>query len=332
MNIAIIGAGFYGCYIASKLAESHSISIYEKNSKPCLGAITNNQHRLHLGYHYPRCEKTVEQTIKTYNQFISEFKPHVTFIDNNVYAVHEKSNLNFKDYKRVFDSFSSLNHSVIHKNDRIWDLVKNKSEFSGALRTREGVLNCRTIRQQLIGNIHKSKNIKLFCNATICENKLFQISKNHDIVINCTYNKPFLAVQKTIATKDQACLIAVMKNPKYSNVGLTIMDGPFCSLYPIKNEIFSCSSVLYTPIDSDVSQYDVKQKLNNIINHNKQYFYINNNDLIDYYYGVKTKIQNDFKDERYSFVSRENNIITVFAGKISSVVESYIEVLNEIQK
>ena len=55
MRIAIIGAGFYGTYIAYKLSEQkkYEVSIFEKNKNICCAA-SNNQYRLHTGFHYPR--------------------------------------------------------------------------------------------------------------------------------------------------------------------------------------------------------------------------------------------------------------------------------------
>ena len=138
-------------------------------------------------------------------------------------------------------------------------------------------------------------------------------------------------MQKAVETKDEACLIAVMKDKRYKDIGFTIMDGPFCSLYPVRDDIYSLSSVIYTPFDVRDSSYCVKSSLQNIINHGKQYFKLNESMLIDFYYGKKTKIKNDLHDERYSFVTQQDNVISVFSGKISSIVESYTEVLNAIK-
>ena len=67
MKYAIIGGGFYGCYIAKKLKDRFKskieIHIFEKNNKLILEAGKNNQYKLHLGYHYPRSNYTIKQTI-----------------------------------------------------------------------------------------------------------------------------------------------------------------------------------------------------------------------------------------------------------------------------
>ena len=59
MNICIIGAGWFGCYIGHELIKrNYSVDIYEKKNDIFLNASGNNQNRLHLGFHYPRSSVT----------------------------------------------------------------------------------------------------------------------------------------------------------------------------------------------------------------------------------------------------------------------------------
>ena len=44
MKIAIIGAGFYGCYLAKHLSKKHEIYIFEKNADLISGLC--NEHRV----------------------------------------------------------------------------------------------------------------------------------------------------------------------------------------------------------------------------------------------------------------------------------------------
>lgn len=330
LKICIIGCGFYGAYIAKKLGKNHIVDIYEKNPKPCLESIVNNQNRLHLGYHYPRCKTTILQTINTYEQFLKEFSNCVTFSKNNIYAVHEESKVSYNDYKKIFDNFK-LSHKEVCFNDDIWKDIKNKKHFSGAIRTKEGIINCQKLVMNLMSNIYNHKNISIYCNQKITDDKFEKIKKNYDYVINCTYNEPFIGMKKTIETKEEACLIAVIRDKRYKDFGFTIMDGPFCSLYPVNKEVFSLSSVLHTPYDSKINSFCLDDRLKNIIDHGKEYFYLENSSLIDFYHGKKKKIKNDHYDERYSFTTKEENVISIFSGKISSVIETYSEILNEIK-
>ena len=71
-KLAIVGGGFYGCYIAKKLKDKFKskidVHIFE-NKKLILEAGSNNQYKLHLGYHYPRSNFTIRQTIDGSKKF-----------------------------------------------------------------------------------------------------------------------------------------------------------------------------------------------------------------------------------------------------------------------
>jgi len=72
-RIAIIGGGWYGCYIAEYLLEKNSninITIFDMNDDIFCGSSYNNQSRLHLGYHYPRCNVTYKKCEKNYTIFL----------------------------------------------------------------------------------------------------------------------------------------------------------------------------------------------------------------------------------------------------------------------
>ena len=113
MKIAIIGAGFYGCYLAKKLSNNHEVHIFESKEKMCMAAIVNNQNRLHLGYHYPRSNETVLQIISSYNKFLEEFRDCVSFIPQNIYAVHKDSNVDFEYYSNFFNSYKILKNKIL---------------------------------------------------------------------------------------------------------------------------------------------------------------------------------------------------------------------------
>ena len=74
MRIAIIGGGFYGCYLAFKLKtkfkSKYKIDIFEKNNDLLKEAAINNQWRLHLGFHYPRSKQTIIQKAEHENTII----------------------------------------------------------------------------------------------------------------------------------------------------------------------------------------------------------------------------------------------------------------------
>ena len=61
MKIAIIGAGFFGATAALKLSKYHDVDLFEKKKDILNGASKINQFRFHLGFHYPRSKKTLNE-------------------------------------------------------------------------------------------------------------------------------------------------------------------------------------------------------------------------------------------------------------------------------
>ena len=61
MKIAIIGAGFFGSTIALKLSKKHTVHLFEKEKDILNGASRVNQFRFHMGFHYPRSQKTIKE-------------------------------------------------------------------------------------------------------------------------------------------------------------------------------------------------------------------------------------------------------------------------------
>ena len=98
-KIAIIGAGFFGCTIALILSKRFEVDLYEKERDILNGASFCNQFRFHLGYHYPRSLKTVNEIKKSNNDFIKFYGSDVFGLTQNYYGiVKNKSNTSYKRY------------------------------------------------------------------------------------------------------------------------------------------------------------------------------------------------------------------------------------------
>ena len=106
IKIAIIGGGFYGCYLAykikNKLKTKIKIDLFEKNNSLIQEAGKNNQNKLHLGYHYPRSNQTIKQTILGSKKFTNEFKKFIYFPKRNLYLIHKKSRVRANKFYNIF--------------------------------------------------------------------------------------------------------------------------------------------------------------------------------------------------------------------------------------
>ena len=127
------------------------------------------------------------------------------------------------------------------------------------------------------------------------------------------------------------------------DTAVTIMDGPFVSLYPRNNKEASLSSVKYTPIKkfrklSSLKKYlkfankNKKSVEKKIINHSKKFF---NNKIKIFNKGLilapKVKVLNDKLSERVSLVKKNNRTLSVLCGKLDAAPLAYKKIENLVK-
>ncbi len=138
LRVAVIGAGWYGCHIASMLLSyappsfSQPISpddtstrvsetlptsssspppistplvetvLFEKAPDIFHGASGHNQYRIHRGYHYPRSYVTRHQISQCQQRFQDTYGSFLYPVRYNVYALSKSDSLlNWEAYKQV---------------------------------------------------------------------------------------------------------------------------------------------------------------------------------------------------------------------------------------
>lgn len=354
MKICIIGGGFYGCHLAKKITNfGHTVDLYEKNKDILQEAINNNQHRLHLGFHYPRCSTTIEQAKRSFKKFLNEYGDCVDDIKDNFYVIEKSSYVNFTDYKKKFINHS-LDFEEVNKN-MLSDYFTNLDNIEGVVKVGEKKINLLKITNKLRKEIYENKNINLILNSkiehisddSIIFTKSFE--KKYDFIINATYSNPSLGMRSNaLHTKNELCFLVLAKlsDKKFTDKAFTIMDGQYVSLYPADYEdMFTISSVTYTPFvqsldidkierhkQNDLSQI-CKDASDKIIEHFRSFININSSDIkiVKNYISSKTKILNDINDFRASYYLRNNNNISLMCGKISAILDLEDSLMKEIK-
>ena len=94
MKIAIVGTGWYGCYIAEYILDNFKnveITMYDKNKDFFTGSSYYNQNRLHLGYHYSRSFKTRHLCKETFKLFKEKYYQLIDEVNKNYYIVSKES-------------------------------------------------------------------------------------------------------------------------------------------------------------------------------------------------------------------------------------------------
>ena len=334
-KIAIIGSGWYGSHLASSLLKKgFNVKIFEKNNSIFSEASLNNQNRLHQGFHYPRSFRTRTQSKRGFRLFNLNYNSLLSKIDLSLYAISKTDSLiDFETYKQIMRA-TELNFEDISNCSPFY--LKN---IEGIIDCDESLINARKAKKYFESVLSNHTILNQFITKEYC----YDLSKNYDMVIDCTWNKIFneedIFFEPTIIFK--------YKKLQKIDFGLTIMDGELCSIYPYDDQYATLSDVEYTPLGKYLNAQEaykvleevtdeMKIKINNEMEQKiKSYFPA----FSDYFYGpkpffsIKTKPLKNKSDDRFTFVKQiEKNIYSVFAGKIDTIFDVEYNILSILQE
>lgn len=322
MKIAIIGGGWVGCHLAMKLKDIHEITIFDKNKKLFTETSYNNQNRLHLGFHYPRSSKTRNLCLNTFDRFIKDYGFIVKDVPNNLYCIpSNESIIDFETFKQIFKEYNVEDHPHSLKN------------IEGCVNTNEKHINYKKIH-----DFFNEKLSNIFVQSEISNKKILKLQSEYDFVINCTnnhitdkiYNNSFYETTLTLIYK---------KISETDFDGLTLVDGNLFSIYPYNNDLFTLTDVEYTPLGKfktlkQLKSYNNKitdkliQKQKKLIENKVLKYYpmfFKHFEYDSYFISTKTKIHN-ISDDRSPIITKENDLINCFTGKIQGIylIEDYL--------
>jgi hypothetical protein len=327
MKIAIIGGGWFGCHLGLKLKEwGHRIDIFEKNNKLFSGASTYNQSRLHRGFHYPRSYSTRKQCSDTFFRFLHTYKRIVKDVKSNIYCIsRDNSLLDFQTYLVVLNDLS-LPYTQCEASEY------GITNVEGSILTDEKLIMAedaeKFFAKKLAGNIHLNKEILKIHN----KNGLEIDGTHYDLCLNCTYNQ-FHPIKNLRVVYEVSMLLVYKKITDTPDIAITVMDGNFVSLYPLKGSRYTLSSVEHTPLASFESVVQARNfktsQLDHLAMKNKPIFealvcnyypqFKINFQYESYFVEIKTKINSINGASRECIIARENNFIHFLSGKINNI-------------
>ena len=356
MNIGIVGGGFYGCHIAEILKKRYlsevSIDIFDRSDNLMTLAATNNQCRLHLGFHYPRSSETIRQTLQGFQKFVHNFGDCIAYPTQNYYAIHNNGYINFDDYLNVMDEHD-LKYEIVGCNANRF--FREPKDIAGIIRVDEGVISLGDMANKLTTWLESKVNIH--CNALVSAidaeyGSLVVNGKVHngyDVIINATYTDTNLGLpaEKRFELKYEVTALAIMDAPFGDDVALTIMDGPFVSLYPVGQHKASLSSVAHTPFRKCSTLADLEAQLTQvkkngthqsvieaIVNHGNELLNLDlsHEDVQEVWVAPKTKILHDNCDQRLTEIRTHEKLISVLCGKLDAVYYITDQIVEAIEK
>lgn len=237
MRIRVLGGGWYGCSLAAALIrERHNVELHEIADRLFAGASGGNPARLHLGFHYPRSEETRQACLTHQADFMLVYGHLTRGVPVNIYAVaQESSQVDFGTYCRVL------------KGDVEFIRIAKVEEFG--LRNIDGALLTGE-RHIVIDEARRHFETKLAGRV-----KLNQTTAGPDDAWDMTIDCTFSAMDADRIDRYEPCVTVLLEGP--ADRALTVMDGPFPSIYPWdeSQNLSSLTSALYTPLSKECRSY-----------------------------------------------------------------------------
>jgi glycine/D-amino acid oxidase-like deaminating enzyme len=350
--ITVIGGGLFGITTAIILADAgYDVILLEKNVDLMTGATLINQNRVHFGYHYPRSLDTGRESLEGLSSFLEMYGSTVNHSFDKYYAISKHgSYLNASE----FESFcTNLSIPLIEQ----WPAENqlNRSEIEACWLVKEPVFDYYELRTLILNELRKRKKIKIIRNAVISKVQKsddYTITLNNDytfktdFIVNATYSGLSDVLQlfdeKPQKGHFELLLLPILKSSvDIASFGVTIMDGPFCSIVPkgfSKNEYILSHvshSVLQSHLGMNRPEWNAVEGLVEfeIIDACKKYFPIlSNMELRESWLITKMVLPNqDIDDARPTLVLKHrDNFFSIFSGKISTCVEAAKSILHQV--
>ena len=229
--VRVLGGGWYGCHIATTLLlAGHEVELHESATHLFAGASGSNPARLHLGFHYPRSRMTRAACQEQFSEFMASYGDLTAHIPENIYAIAEDdSQVDFSNYVQTLKGELEC---ITVFDPLEWGL----KGIEGALLTGE--------RHIIISRARSFFEKALEGSAKYSVRPEEYREADFDLTVDCT----FCALDGKNIDRYEPCITAVMRGP--TERALTVMDGPFPSIYPWDEEkgLLSLTSARFTPL------------------------------------------------------------------------------------
>ena len=350
-DIIIIGGGIFGITSAFVLSElGYTVTIVEEKNDILLGASLVNQNRIHYGYHYPRSVNTIKESLIGLESFKTFYDDSINNNFEKFYAIsNSNSHITTDEFISVCDLF---NLKLVEKYPD--KKILNNKLIESCWLTDEPIFDYLELKKIIYTRLVKNKNITVIRNCTVSkiDGSTALLSNgyklNYKYLINSTYSNISNVLSnlgyQPLESKYQLCVLPILEHKNGNNpFGITIMDGPFCSLMPKGFE--KNKYILYHVKESVIQQHigtvkptwlPIKGLVENlIINNSKKYFPILDDMLlIDSWITTRLILpEHEFDDARPTFIEQnDKNVFTIFSGKLTTCVEASKELIKFIEK
>ena len=310
-NIVIVGGGWFGCHTLRLLTEAgFNCLLLESNNEIFMGSSGHNQNRLHLGYHYPRSYSTRIQSRNGYSKFVDKYGMCLADVPNNIYSIHKDSILDAQTYLSIF-----RNEGYVYREAPLISAKHTASIF-----VNEKYINATIAKKYFSDFFEKKILYNQACRWEDGELLANGDRISYDLLIDCTYG----GMIPNLNYFKRGFISFIVKKIGDINFGaLTVMDGPFYSIYPYSGDFFTVTGVVEGVVDGWVDSavaYSIYLKLSKKIQLDFPAYDIVF-EYFDYFFSWKNlPISHD--DRRDTVIRMlKKNVISVSGGKIDTIFQ-----------
>ena len=319
--IAIIGAGFYGSYIALTLAnKGHKILLIDPEDKS--SATLHCQARLHSGMFYVRSIKDLVSCARNFTKFFKIFKPYIYSEFKSYYLIDKNSKVDFDSYKKI-----CKDNGLKIKEVQL-DYI-NSNSVQGILKTNEFSINTSEL---LFSLRDKCKN---HSNITFIKDHVVSLKETDKVLINLLYSDPITVNRCILASygnnfkflKDLGYQVPSFNNYKIPVIKFidnlprdchAVVDGDFWSSISLKDH----------KLLTNKFNLGTENVWNKSLNLMKVYIPELEAELIQIDTVEKYVLSNSREARITRFGNKNFQIYSVFSGKLTNI----FDILNQIEE
>lgn len=239
-DVIIVGAGLFGITTALRLTKKKlRVLVIDEKEDLLTGASFINQNRVHSGFHYPRSVQTAYESLDSYNSFTAAFGHSLRSFENYYGVVREGTETTAEEYDEFLQRLQKEKKLQYRRVSEHPSFLR-PGHLSALYQAYEPVIDIGVLRSMLKNEVSRAERltIRLGVRARKLEgNGPFVVlttagELTAPVLINCAYgnlnwhNHPQ-------APRMQVQLVEMVKIHCAEVIpGITLMDGPFCSILP----------------------------------------------------------------------------------------------------
>jgi hypothetical protein len=312
MKVRITGAGWYGCSIAYGLRQRGCEVELVEHNHIFAGASGANPARLHQGQHYPRSRLTRAFCQEHQTAFLARYGALTRCVPINLYAVaRDESLVDFGTYVQILKPEIEL--------IQVYDPKEHGLEnVEGAILTNE-------------------RHVVISEAKAFFEKELPIVKEATDMVADWEIDCTFCARDRENIDRYEPCLTVILKS-EVVNKAVTIMDGPFPSIYPWDEEkgLSSLTSAKLTPLgrcktweEADAvlkgtQKDEVESRASAMLKQIATYWpsALDLYEIVDYRFGIRAMPKSAADARLVDIVKTGERALRVRASKIDAVIHA----------